>query len=84
MVHVKIVSSSSNLNFEGEWLKNDNPGAILDELNKKAREKGIPVMVTIEHYGTFSITPHGQVMRGLLYDIDKLKSQNNTRKNRKR
>ena len=80
MVHVKIVCSKSELNFEGEWHKNESTGTILDEMKKEAQYNGIPVMITIKDHGTFSITPSGQVMRGSLYDIDKLKKLNHAKR----
>ena len=73
MVFVKIIASKAELNFEGDWDKDENPDNILDDLKKEAEDNGIPLMVTIKHHGTFSISPRGQILRGSLYDDDKLK-----------
>jgi len=84
MVYVKIISSDAELNFEGNWRERFDPQSILDEFTEKAKMKGIPVMITIERFGTYSISPHGQVLHGHLYDVEKLKeAQRGKRKRRK-
>jgi hypothetical protein len=72
MVHVKIISSNSRINFDGEWDKEEAPESIINNLTKKAEDNGIPIMIRIENYGTFSISPKGRVLRGSLYDDDKI------------
>ncbi|MBU1627050.1 hypothetical protein KKB18_06740 [bacterium] len=78
-MHVKIVSSIAKLNFDGEWYKDENSESIVHKLTDEAKNNGIPIMVTIENYGTYCISPHGQVLRGSLYDDDKIELSNRRR-----
>jgi len=81
MVYVKIVSSNPNLNFDGDWDKGGDPQSIVNELKKEAERFGIPVMVSFKDHETYSITPHGQVIRGALFDDDKVTKSRNSRLN---
>ncbi len=74
MVYVKIVCSDPEISYEGEWENDKHHEAILEEMKEKAEKNGIPIMITIDNMETFSISPSGQMVRGALFDIEKVKS----------
>ena len=80
MVYVKIVCSDPEISYDGEWENNKHQEAILEEMKEKAKKNGIPIMITFDKMETFSISSGGQMVRGALFDIDKVKGVRGKRK----
>lgn len=73
---VEILCSEPALTYRGEWRAGDTPGSLVRRLLREARQRGIPIQLTVTGHGTWSIAPNGRVVRGALFLEKKLAKKN--------
>ncbi|MGH7409739.1 MAG: hypothetical protein ACREJ6_01575 [Candidatus Methylomirabilis sp.] len=64
---VEILCSEPGLAYRGEWQTDDAPEALVRRLRGEAKQRGIPIQLTVTGHGAWSIAPNGRVIRGALF-----------------
>ena len=64
---VEVLCSEPGLAYCGEWQADDAPEALVRRLRGEAKQRGIPIQLTVTGHGTWSISPNGRVIRGALF-----------------
>jgi hypothetical protein len=69
---VEVRCADPGTAFSGEWLGLERPDQILARLREASQRLGLPIQVSIERAGVWSIAPTGKVIQGRLFDEEKL------------
>ncbi len=85
-VRVEIVCSDPTVAFAGDWPRAEAAAQIVARYRERARALGVPIQVAVERAGVWSIAPNGKVVRGSLFDLEKLqpKKKRSTEPKKKR
>ena len=76
---VEILCSEPGVAYRGEWQADEAPEALVRRLRGEAKQRGIPIQLTITGHGTWSIAPNGRVIRGALFLEKKLAAKRRSR-----
>jgi hypothetical protein len=69
---VEIRCADPGTAFRGNWSGIETPAQILTKLRETSQRLGLPIQVSIEREGVWSIAPTGKVIQGRLFDEEKL------------
>lgn len=79
-MRVEVTCSDPGVAFAGEWPRAESAQEILARYRERARTLGLPIQVSIERAGVWSIAPNGKVMAGSLFDLQKLEEKKPARR----
>jgi hypothetical protein len=72
---VEIRCADPGTAFSGEWPGAEKPAEIVAHLRRASERLGLPIQVSIEREGVWSIAPTGKMIRGRLFDEEKLAAE---------
>lgn len=79
-MRVEILCSDPEAAFAGQWPGPEGSAELLDRMRTRSRRLGIPIQLTVEGQGVWSISPTGKVVSGRLFDQEKLTAKKSRRR----